>query len=72
MVQALKRHWPEYLMEASGLGLFMTSACLFASLLEHPPSTVHQRLSSPILRRGLMGINKRCIFRYNYHQLEKS
>jgi len=22
---ALKRHWPEYLMEAAGLGLFMVS-----------------------------------------------
>ena len=25
MGNALKRHWPEYLMEAAGLGLFMVS-----------------------------------------------
>ena len=27
---ALRQHWPEYLIEAAGLGLFMISACLFA------------------------------------------
>src|SRR5207249_1399042 len=35
---ALREHWPEYLVEAGGLGLFMVSACLFATLLEHPSS----------------------------------
>ena len=34
-VTTLQRHWPEYLIEAVGLGLFMISACLFAALLEH-------------------------------------
>ncbi len=31
-VAALRRHWPEYLIEAGGLGLFMVSAGLFATL----------------------------------------
>ena len=52
MGDALKRHWPEYLMEAAGPGLFMVSACLFGTLMEHPGSPVrgHRRpLSAPSL-----------------------
>ncbi len=55
MSQAFKQHWPEYLIEAWGLGTFMVSACVFATLLEHPDSPVHQALQAPFLRRGLMG-----------------
>jgi aquaporin Z len=53
---ALARHWPEYLMEAAGLGLFMLSACLFTVLLEHPGSVAHQALPNPLLRRALIGV----------------
>ena len=49
------KHWPEYLMEAAGLGLFMVSAGLCATLLEHPGSPLHAALPSPLLRRALMG-----------------
>ena len=56
MVEALKHHWPEYLMEAAGLGLFMISAALFGILLEYPGSAVHQALPHPLLRRLLMGL----------------
>ena len=56
MSDALRRHWPEYLMEAAGLGLFMVSACLFATLLEHPGSPARQALPAPLLRRFLMGL----------------
>lgn len=56
MLQAVKYHWPEYLMEAAGLGLFMVSACLFATLLEHPVSPARQTLPYPLLRRFLMGL----------------
>jgi aquaporin Z len=52
---AFKGHWPEYLMEAFGLGLFMISACGFAVLLEHPASPVHQAIPDATLRRVLMG-----------------
>ena len=34
-VEALRAHWPEYLMEAAALGMFMVSACVFGVLLEH-------------------------------------
>jgi aquaporin Z len=55
-VAALRQHWPEYLIEAAGLGLFMVSACLFTTLLEHPSSPVRQTLMSATLRRLPMGL----------------
>ncbi len=56
MLIALKHHWPEYLMEMAGLGVFMISACLFASLLEHPASPVRLAIADPLVRRILMGV----------------
>jgi aquaporin Z len=50
-------HWPEYLMEAAGLGFFMISACLFGALYEHPGSAVRQAINSTLLRRLLMGLS---------------
>lgn len=55
MRDALIRHWPEYLMEAAGLGLFMISACLCVVVLEHPASPVREAISDPTVRRVLMG-----------------
>jgi aquaporin Z len=55
-MQALRQHWPEYLMEAAGLGIFMISACVFATLLEHPESPVHRAVPDPFLRRVPMGL----------------
>ena len=54
--RALLSHWPEYLMEAWGLGLFMISACAFAVLLEHPASPVHQAIPERIVRMIVMGV----------------
>jgi len=56
MLDSLKRHWPEYLMEAAGLGFLMISACVFATLLEYPGSPVHQAIDDPDLRRLLIGL----------------
>jgi aquaporin Z len=56
MMDALRRHWPEYLMEATGLGLFMMSAFTFGAIMEHPASIVHQAIPNPLLRRFLMGL----------------
>src|SRR5215467_4160317 len=55
-VLAATKHWPEYLIEAACLGLFMVSACSFTVLLEHPASAIRQRLSSALVRRLLGGI----------------
>jgi aquaporin Z len=56
MLDALKRHWPEYLMEAAGLATFMISAALFTAILEYPASPVRQAIMEPFLRRMLVGI----------------
>ncbi len=56
MLAALRRHWPEYLMEAWGLGLFMLSAAGFGALLEHPASPLNGALPDASLRRVLMGL----------------
>jgi aquaporin Z len=55
MINAFRQHWPEYFMEAAGLGIFMVSAGVFATLLEYPQSPVHQIISNPLFRRLLMG-----------------
>jgi aquaporin Z len=52
----LKMHWPEFLMEAWGLGMFMVSACLFTALLEYPDSPVHQLIPVPFVRHVLIGL----------------
>ena len=56
MIPPRPSHWPEYLMEAALLGLFMVSACGFVVLLEHPSSPVRQAIPDPVLRRFLMGL----------------
>ena len=56
MLDALKRHWHEYLMEAAGLGLFMISAAVFATVLDYPGSPLHKAIPDPLVRRALMGL----------------
>jgi aquaporin Z len=56
MLNALKKHWPEYLMEAAGLGIFMVSASVFTILLYHPASPALQILPQEFPRRVLMGL----------------
>lgn len=56
MIKALARHWPEYLMEAAGLGLFMVSAEVFTILFEHPGSPIHEAAPDPVTRRVFIGI----------------
>ena len=55
MLRALKRHWPEYVIEGACLGLFMLAACAFTVALEHPASPARAIL--PVFpRRALMGL----------------
>lgn len=49
-------HWPEYIIEACCLGLFMISACSFGVLLFHPDSPVVRLVQRPVLLRMLMGL----------------
>jgi aquaporin Z len=53
---ALTKHWPEYLMEAAGLGLLMVAACAFGVLLEHPMSPVTEWIEDSTMRRILFGL----------------
>jgi aquaporin Z len=55
-MSAVTSHWPEYLMEAACLGVFMVSACSFTVLLQHPGSVLRQMLPSAFVRRLLTGI----------------
>lgn len=55
-LHSLHRHWPEYLMEAGELALFMISACAFATLLQHPASPVRNAIAGEVPRRILMGL----------------
>ncbi len=56
MLEGLRSHWPEYLMEAAELGLFMIAACVVVALLEHPASPVRQAIAEPLARRALIGL----------------
>src|SRR5213592_2819797 len=56
MLNALKQHWPEYLMEAAGLSIFMVSASVFTILLYHPASPALQVLPEEFPRRVLIGL----------------
>jgi aquaporin Z len=53
---SLRLHWPEYLMEAGEMSLYMFCTCSFATLLQHPGSPVRHFFVSGIVRRALMGL----------------
>jgi aquaporin Z len=53
---SLRLHWPEYLMEAGELGLYMFFACALATLLQHPGSPVRHFIDSSLARRALYGL----------------
>src|SRR4051794_28289938 len=50
---ALKAHWPEYLIEAAGLGAFMVTAGLCVMLANAPP--IEAVIRNPDLRRAAVG-----------------
>jgi aquaporin Z len=56
MSEALKQHWPEYLMEAACLGTFMLSASVFGIVLGHPASPAAHAIGDPLLMRFLTGL----------------
>ncbi len=54
LLAALKHHWPEYVIEAWGLGMFMIAACLCAAFIFDPASPLH--VSSTFPANLLMGL----------------
>jgi len=53
---ALREHWPEYVIEAWALGMFMVSAGLFTTLIEPPQLPIRSVIDNPDLRRLLIGL----------------
>ena len=53
---SLRRHWPEYLMEAGEAACYLFSACALATLLWHPASPLQSYLHNEAARRMLVGI----------------
>lgn len=56
LARTLRAHWPEVMIEAGGLGLFMISAGVFATLLYSPLSPLAGRLPGGMPRDALMGL----------------
>ncbi|MGR3276190.1 aquaporin [Acaryochloris marina NIES-2412] len=54
MLKSLQNHWPNYLIEAWGLGTFMVSAGVFATLLYASSSPI--AFSHPLWRDVVMGL----------------
>jgi aquaporin Z len=52
---ALRRHWPEYLIEAWALGMFMVSAGVIVTLVEGTGSPLQHAGTDAIWRRALTG-----------------
>jgi aquaporin Z len=52
----LLEHWPEYLIEAWALGMFMVSAGVFTVLIEHPDFGVPGLIPDDGTRRALIGL----------------
>jgi hypothetical protein len=55
-IDCLWKHWPEYLMEAGGVFIYMFSVCAFATLAWHPASPIRQFIDRAILRRTVIGL----------------
>jgi aquaporin Z len=56
VTEALNKHWPEYLMEAAELAIFMVSASVFTILLYHPASPAVRAIPAEFVRRMLTGL----------------
>jgi aquaporin Z len=56
LTQSLREHWPEYLIEAWALGMFMVSAGVFGTLLASPASPVFPAIPGSIRRTALIGV----------------
>jgi aquaporin Z len=56
VLESLRTHWPEYLMEASGIASYLFLVCAFATVVLHPGSPVPHFIHNPLFRRALMGV----------------
>jgi aquaporin Z len=56
MITTLRQHWPEYLIEAWGLGTFMLAAGVVGTLLFSPHYLLHNFVPYPLTQRVVMGL----------------
>jgi aquaporin Z len=56
MLDAFRKHWPDYLKEAAGLMAFMIGAGAFTTLFEYPGSPVRQAIPSEMMRHAGLGL----------------
>ena len=56
MLDALRTHWPEYLIEGALLGIFMIAACVVVVLVQHPKSPVGRSFGHANRRRLVIGV----------------
>lgn len=56
MKAAFKKNWKHYLQEASGLGIFMISACFFGAMLFSEKSPWFDAIPSFMIKNLLMGL----------------
>ena len=56
MFEGSHNHWREYLMEGGGLGIFMISACVFTTVIEHPGSPIRQGIANSFVRQIIIGV----------------
>jgi hypothetical protein len=64
---SLRLPWPEYLMEAGELALYMFFACTFATLFHHPASPFGHLIVRAALRRLLTGLALGATASSDYH-----
>ena len=62
ILNALRHHYPEYAIEAAGLGLLIMSAVANTLLWKHPASPLSAAIADPI--------GAPCIFRCNYTNID--
>ena len=55
-INTLRFHWPEYLMEAAEVALFLFLICIFAGLLLYPASPLRHFVGNAAGLRALMGL----------------
>src|SRR5262249_45922600 len=55
-IDSLRCHWPEYLMEAAEVAVYLFLTCIFAGLLLYPASPVRQFVGGTTGPRALMGL----------------
>lgn len=53
---AFHKNWKHYLQEASGLGIFMISACFFSAMLFSQKSSWYDAIPNEMIKNILMGI----------------